>query len=469
MEMEYRHNELCWHGSNLTELTLRYGSPLHVCSMEALQESCEEFLRPFRERQIPIACHFSLKTHPLPGLIARLRALNIGVEVINAHELWLAKRLGFTGDQIIVNGPGKSAELFRQAAAADVKMLSIESATEFVHLDAIVNKSNLALDGGREKHEFGMGTGTNQLNVALRICPAIPSGRFNFALKSAGKLAPYGFLADSRALQAALEKIKIADHLRFTGFHMHLGSGIDSPKPYARALSILEEIILAAARSGLQTRYVDIGGGFGSEQAPILSLCRIAGTFFLGKSPAFSPRGGNNLIAAVAEETGRFLARIERAGCPIEEILVEPGRRLAGPVQITLITVLDIIRRGDDRRILICDGGAMSLSPMLLIEHHRIVPLFSRGEARYPYTIMGHLPSALDRVVSTIMLPEIRIGDQLAILDTGAYFLPFENNFAGPRPAVYMIDGARSGLIRRRESSEDLLRCDFPGTTFSQE
>ena len=106
----------------------------------------------------------------------------------------------------------------------------------------------------------------------------------------------------------------------------------------------------------------------------------------------------------------------------------------------------------------------MSLSPMLLLEKHRVLPLVSshhdkqHGETNY--TVLGNLPSSLDKVASPAALPRMNIGDRLAVLDTGAYCVSLNNTFAGPRPAVAFMENGRHRLARIRETFADLVGHD---------
>jgi diaminopimelate decarboxylase len=103
----------------------------------------------------------------------------------------------------------------------------------------------------------------------------------------------------------------------------------------------------------------------------------------------------------------------------------------------------------------------MSLSPLLLTEYHKITPLKLQDKKLVNYTIFGNLPTSLDKLSSSLPLTPVHPGDRLVLYDAGAYFVPMNNNFAGPRPAIFLIDGNDSGLIRRRETFEDLYQRDL--------
>jgi len=64
---------------------------------------------------------------------------------------------------------------------------------------------------------------------------------------------------------------------------------------------------------------------------------------------------------------------------------------------------------------------------------------------------------ARDRSIS-----EVREGDLVAILDTGAYGMSQSSNYnSRPRPAEVLVEGKGARLIRRRETMRDLLQPEI--------
>jgi diaminopimelate decarboxylase len=56
-------------------------------------------------------------------------------------------------------------------------------------------------------------------------------------------------------------------------------------------------------------------------------------------------------------------------------------------------------------------------------------------------------------------MPEVREGDLVAIMSAGAYGFVMASNYnSRPLPAEALVDGDKFALIRKRQSSEDLLR-----------
>jgi diaminopimelate decarboxylase len=66
-----------------------------------------------------------------------------------------------------------------------------------------------------------------------------------------------------------------------------------------------------------------------------------------------------------------------------------------------------------------------------------------------------------DRLLPMVPVPNVEVGDILALLDTGAYQEVSMSNFnAMPRPATLLVKGDRASVIRRAEAEEDVFRRD---------
>ena len=66
-----------------------------------------------------------------------------------------------------------------------------------------------------------------------------------------------------------------------------------------------------------------------------------------------------------------------------------------------------------------------------------------------------------DRLLPVVPVPDVEVGDILALLDTGAYQEVSNSNFnAMPRPATVLVRGNEAWLIRRRETEKDIFRRD---------
>jgi diaminopimelate decarboxylase len=75
--------------------------------------------------------------------------------------------------------------------------------------------------------------------------------------------------------------------------------------------------------------------------------------------------------------------------------------------------------------------------------------------------IVGPVCETGDCLVHDWPLDPVQPGDVLAIWVAGAYGMAQTSNYNGRRrPSELLIDGAKTKLIRRRETQDDLLRTD---------
>jgi len=80
--------------------------------------------------------------------------------------------------------------------------------------------------------------------------------------------------------------------------------------------------------------------------------------------------------------------------------------------------------------------------------------------------LLARLQALLRRGPLLVPASELRAGDVLAVPAAGAYTLSMASNYnAGLRPAVVFVHNGSARLVRRRETVDDLLRCEVTGAT----
>ena len=76
--------------------------------------------------------------------------------------------------------------------------------------------------------------------------------------------------------------------------------------------------------------------------------------------------------------------------------------------------------------------------------------------------IVGPICESGDFFARDRELPVTAEGDLLAILDTGAYGMVLASNYnTRPRPAEILVQGHSAKLIRKRETTTDLMRAEL--------
>lgn len=443
--LERRGDALFWDGCNLGELARHYGTPLYVVNMALLIKSHNELLGAFHAEGLTARLFFSYKTNPVPDVLKYLATLGCGAEIMSEFEFWLASRLEVRGCDTVVNGSVKSRELLEQAIQRDVAVINVESVDEIRLLEA------LALDLNRF------------VNVGLRMNPCLSRSRFDFSLVTGSRRSHIGFAPSSREWKSALQLLRDSPRLRLRGLHFHIGTGIRSARPYQLALQTALTMWLELLEMGFQPEILDIGGGFSTPTLREFNLLEAIRLFGFGRPPRHAAaQAQNKVVQEVARVCSNALRDfVRKHGVVMPTLYVEPGRALVASSQLLLLKVVQIRKRVSGIDVAVCDAGAMSLSPQLLSEPHAVLLVNgSSGRRTARYDLMGNLPAPLDWIGLNQKMSILEQGDILAVMDTGAYFTSLGNNFAGPRPAIVVIDGGVPKLARNRETFEDIVSRD---------
>ncbi len=244
--------------------------------------------------------------------------------------------------------------------------------------------------------------------------------------------------------QEAIIAAMSARSVRPIGLHMHLGSGIFETEPYRQAIEIILDFAARmAARHGLELREFDLGGGY-AEQYEV-------------NTPAPT-------VAAYAEViASTIVLRCRELKLPLPRLIIEPGRAIVARSCIALYTV-GAVKEIPDVRTYVCVDGGMGDN----IRYALYGAVHQGLVANRPYdvedrkvTVAGKYCESGDILIRDIDLPAVSPGDILAVADCGAYCIPMQSNYnAALRPAVVMVKGGKARLVRRRETLDDLTRCE---------
>jgi diaminopimelate decarboxylase len=412
-------------GLDPADLAARYGTPFHVYDLDVIERQVET-LRAALPPIVEIA--YAVKANPALAIVAHLGSLGLGADVASGGELATARRAGIPGDRIVVTGPGKRDAELRDAVAAGVRAITIESPGELVRLEAIASAA------GR------------RVPILLRASVGMADGLERVRLVGDDGAGKFGM--DEPDLRAAARTAARSSHLELLGIHRFGASNVlDASRLAAHVAETVQLARAVAGHAGVELRLVDAGGGLGIPYEPHEESLDVAG---------FGRR-----LASLAEGWAAT------PGLHDLRLLLEPGRWLVGAAGAYVARVVDRKRVGE-AEVAILDGGVHHLvRPALVGQEHRvrILGASARTARSWPVTIAGPLCSGLDIFAANARLPAPAVGDLVAVLDTGAYgFTESMPLFLShPIPAEVAISGGRSSLIRpRMEPAEWLDRELLP-------
>jgi diaminopimelate decarboxylase len=218
------------------------GTPVYIYSAATIRdryERLDQMLAPVSHRVF-----YTLKANSNLAILRLLRDMGAGAEVVSGGELQRALRAGFSGDDIIFGGVGKTDDEIREALAARVLLINAESEAEIRRIDEIAREKRLTAP------------------IGLRVNPELDLHAAHEYIKTGEKGhkfgIPYGEAVAAAKIAASLE------HVTLVGLDMHLGSQLSRIEPYRVGTERLLELFKEFSISGIDTiRYLDIGGGLG--------------------------------------------------------------------------------------------------------------------------------------------------------------------------------------------------------------
>ena len=226
-------------------------------------------------------------------------------------------------------------------------------------------------------------------------------------------------------------------YLKVAGVSVHIGSQITDVGTFQEALERVADLVRVLREQGHDIRYIDAGGGLGIS--------------YEGAQGSFAKQ-----IAAYARAVIEPLRGLKL------HLLLEPGRSIVGPAGVLLTRVL--YRKTNNRKRFLIVDAAMNdlLRPSLYGAYHEIVPVSRKSHETEITDVVGPICETGDFLARHRKLPLVSEGDLLAILDVGAYGAVLASNYnTRGRAAEVLVDGAKTRVIRRRETLQDQLRTEF--------
>jgi len=408
-------------GCDLVQLARDHGTPLYVYDEATVRQRSSEYVAAMgRGGQVL----YSAKAFASPHFLRVVAEEGLGLDVVSAGELDLALRSDFPRDRIHFLGNNKSREDVEAAYRAGATIV-IDGSHEFELLNAVVPEGK-------------------RTPVMLRISPGVKPDTLDHI--STGQLdSKFGFSIESGAARKAVEDALRHPRLDVVGLHSHIGSQILALGAYEKAMEIMLDL-LVQLRDDLkfEPRKLGAGGGLGIA--------------YTHNDDPPTPR--------VFVETVRHALESGCAsrGLTVPELVVEPGRSIAGPAGVALYTVGSIKDIPGVRRYVAVDGGmGDNIRPKLYGARYEAV--LASAPDRAPagkVTIAGKYCESTDILITDIEMPELKSGDILCVPAAGAYCLAMASNYNGmPRPEVLMVRDGEARVMRRRETLDDLVATEI--------
>jgi diaminopimelate decarboxylase len=394
-----------------SEIAERFGTPAYAMDAEIVRGNFERMTSgiPYR----PLEVFYSAKANPAVHLLRLIRGLGAQLDACSPGDLVFADAAGFTPDEISYTGHSMTDHELDLVAGSGV-FLTVDSLDQ---LERVGRR-----DPGRE--------------IGVRLNCGIDAG-FHAHVRAGARESKFGIHLDQfdHAVRLA-ERFKLA----LVGLHGHLGSDIQDPQPHL----LLLEALLDAAERLPAVRSINLGGGFGTP-------------FLAGDTEydfaAFGAVASDRLATASAGRERPLTLRLEPGGY----LVMDAGVLLTKVTELKPPTISNGVRTPFFAGT---DTSHNHLVSAVIYETFHPIWVADRPDDRpaHNYHVVGNLMQSGDILAADRPLPELRVGDVLAIGKCGGYSACRAPNFnERPRPAEVLVDGGEAVLIRRAETASDML------------
>jgi len=432
-------------GICMTDLADKYGTPLHVINERRLFETALDFVKNAEDIYPGVSSvHYPFKCNAVPYVLSILKSAGMRAETATEFELNLALRMGFAPDDIIVNGPGKTDIFIRQAVSSGVGLIVLDSIDEIQTTYRICKETE------------------TKVKILLRINPDfIPSGMNSGSATGSRKGSVFGLDFHGAELKDALSILNSNEYISFQGYHFHIGTGIRVPKDYSKCFRIIKQLLSISKEYNLKVNVIDVGGGYASSTTREMTTTEMLIYQGIGKMPAGIDDKENFVTADFIREISHSI--VQAFGpTNLPKLIFEPGRSIVSSNQLLLLKVNAIKERQGLNKWIITDGGISTVCLPVYYEYHEI---FLCNEVhRKPLekvTITGPACFSGDVIYKNKLMPRLQKNEIIAIMDSGAYFIPMESSFGFPKPAIAAVNTKEHKIVRKREEFDDMINRDI--------
>jgi diaminopimelate decarboxylase len=324
--------------------------------------------------------------------------------------LYRALKAGVNPEKVVYSGVGKTAEEMEYALNVGILMFNTESPQEIDNLNEVAGKLG------------------KKARIAIRVNPDVDAQTHPY-ISTGLKENKFG-IDINRSFDEYMRASRMAN-LEVAGVSCHIGSQLTKVSPFVDALKKLKELIGRLSNSGINIKYLDLGGGLGitynDEKPPLPS----------------------EYASALKETIGDMKLTL----------ILEPGRVIVGNSGVLVAKVL-YTKTNQEKHFTVVDAAMNDLArPSLYGSYHGIKPVNMDSDQIISMDIVGPICESGDFLAKNREMQTLKQGDLIAVMSAGAYGFSMSSSYnSRPRVAEVMVKGDKYYTVRERERYEDLIK-----------
>lgn len=402
------------------ELASKFGTPLYVLDETHFRNRIQRYKDAAETAYSKTAISFASKSNSTFSVLAIAHSMGLSIDVASEGEFRAALEAGIPAADCHFHGNNKSKEELEFALSQGIGQIIIDNFHEIELLEQLQNEETKFL---------------------LRLAPGVDP-KTHRKISTGAQDTKFGFsISDAAAETALLQALHIG--LPVIGVHCHIGSQLKDLNAHRAAAEIMGRFAQdMLQRHHIQLEVVNLGGGLAvryedSDEAPdVEALCTLQAKAFL------RGYGHHGVLPTLAQEPGRYL--VAESGVTLYEV---------GSIK-------NIRVKGIDKTYVTVNGGLSDNPRPAMYDSRYSVNLVRKCDAAPMLVTVSGKHCETDTLFENVWLPEeLRPGDYLQVLTTGAYNSVMANNYNRLlRPATVLIrETGDYFLAQRRETWKQLF------------
>lgn len=399
-------------GHTPEELVEKYGSPLYVYNENILREKINDMKNLVSYENFVV--NYSAKANSSLAILEIANDEGVHIDAMSPGEIFIELKAGFKPEDIFYISNNVSSEEMQYAIDNDI-IISVDSISQLEQYGKLNPNGKIAA-----RFNGGVGAGHHEKVI------------------TAGKNTKFGVdPLEMDKFKAVLEKYK----LNLVGINQHIGSLFMEGNKYVEGA----KAILSIAKEFDNLEFIDLGGGFGISYTKLSPDYKTLDLKELGEQL-------NTLLVNFSEEYGKKVM-----------FKIEPGRYIAAECGVLLGNV-HAVKNNGVKKYVGTDLGFNVLARPVMYDSHHDIEVYSKDKNSEveleEVSVVGNICETGDIIANNRVLPKIKEGDIIGVLDAGAYGHVMSSNYNNRlRPAEVLINSkGEDVLIRKRDTLEDIVK-----------
>ncbi len=352
----------------------RYSNPFFLFDLDRVRGQFERLRNAFPGGLI----RYAVKANNHDEILSALVELGSGFEIGSKHEGEKVLALGAKPEDIIFSAPVKLPSHIRESTDMGIDLFVFDS-------DEELEKLALLAPGSR---------------VMVRVAVSNEGSLFQLGLKFG---IPWGEAVE------LMEKASLRG-MKPYGISFHVGSQCERKETWKEAVETTSKAWKMLEEKGIQLECLNIGGGF--------------------------PVPYQNDVPSIEEIASTVYEAIDRCLGRRVTLMLEPGRFLVAESAMLVATVIGKTKKDDDEWLFLDVGAFHGLleAQQLRGRFPYRIRTMQEGKPVRKYKISGPTCDPDDTIIYEVFLPEVKVGDKLYVMNTGAYSFVYASQFHGFSP-----------------------------------